>query len=62
MHESDRLWSQQEAAAWLGVSVRYLRDSGCPKILLPSHGTGRRDIVRYDPADVRGWANTLRVA
>ena len=58
----DRLWTQKEAAAWLGVSVRYLRDSGCPKILLPSHGGGQRDIVRYDPADVREWAKSRKVA
>lgn len=52
----DRLWNQREAAAYLGLSTRYLRDSNCPKILLPGNGRRGQHIVRYSPADVRAWA------
>lgn len=51
-----RLWKQREAATYLGVTARYLRDSSCPKILLPGNGTKGQPIVRYDPAEVREWA------
>jgi hypothetical protein len=57
----DRLWTQREAAAFLGVSTRYLRDSPCPKVLLPGTGSRGRAIVRYVPADVRSWALQRRV-
>ena len=59
----DRLWNQREAAHYLGVSARYLRDSDCPKVLLPGNGKKGQSLVRYDPADVREWAqrwNTRR--
>lgn len=51
----DRLWTQPEAAAYLGVSARYLRESGCPKVLLPGNGPKGQPIVRYRPADVDAW-------
>ena len=51
-----RLWKQSEAAAYLGVTTRYLRDSSCPKILLPGNGAKGHPVVRYDPAEVREWA------
>jgi hypothetical protein len=54
---ADRLWSQREAAYYLGVSARYLRDSDCPKVLLPGNGKAGHPIVRYDPADVKAWAS-----
>ena len=62
---TDRLWTQKEAAYFLGVSARYLRDSDCPKVLLPGNGAKGQPLVRYDPADVKAWAarwNTRRVA
>ena len=62
---SDRLWNQREAAYYLGVSARYLRESDCPKVLLPGNGKAGQPIVRYDPADVKTWVarwNTKRVA
>lgn len=52
----ERLWTQREAATFLAVTPRYLRDSDCPKILLPGHGPKGQPVVRYDPADVRAWA------
>ena len=57
----DRLWTQKEAAAFLAVTPRYLRDSTCPKILLPGNGRKRQPLVRYDPDEVRGWAHSRHV-
>lgn len=56
----ERLWTQQEAAAFLSVTPRYLRESNCPKILLPGNGKKGQPVVRYDPADVRAWARAWR--
>jgi hypothetical protein len=57
----DRYWTQPEAAAYLCVSAAYLRESTCPKVLLPPvRGTKR--LVRYCPADVEAWALRWRVA
>ena len=53
-----RLWAQREAAAWLGVTTRYLRDSSCPKLLLPGNGPKGQPLVRYDPDEVRAWARS----
>jgi len=58
--EVGRLWTQAEAAAYLHVSRRYLRASACPKILLPGTGTRGKPLIRYDPADVRTWAEQRR--
>jgi hypothetical protein len=51
----DSLWTQQQAAAALKVSPRYLRESSCPKVLLPGNGEKGQPLVRYDPAEVREW-------
>lgn len=50
------LWTQREAAAATRMCVRYLRDSDCPKVLLPSLKPGGRPSVRYDPEEVMAWA------
>jgi hypothetical protein len=55
------LWTQPEAAAYLNVSVAYLRASSCPKVLLPAV-RGRKPLVRYSPEDVRSWIDRWRVA
>jgi hypothetical protein len=44
----------KEAAEMLKVSVSYLRNSDCPKVLLPTQG--KRAIVRYNRVEVEGWA------
>jgi hypothetical protein len=44
----------REAAKMLRVSAGYLRNSDCPKLLLPTQG--KRAIVRYDRADLEAWA------
>jgi hypothetical protein len=51
----DRLWNQREAAQYLAVSARYLRESTCPKVLLPGNGAKGQPLGRYDPADVKAW-------
>ena len=57
---TDRLWTQNEAAYYLGVSARYLRDSDCPKVLLPGTGKKGQPLVRYEPAAVKSWAEAWR--
>jgi hypothetical protein len=53
---ADELLTQKEAALVLRVSTRYLRNSDCPKVLLPP-ARGRRPLVRYRRADVMAWAD-----
>jgi hypothetical protein len=57
---SDRLWTQREAAYYLGVSPRYLRESSCPKVLLPGNGEQGQPLVRYEAKQVREWAARRR--
>src|SRR4051812_43983087 len=49
---NDRLWSQKEAAAYIGRSTRWLRESTVPKVSLRGNGKGRRVGVRYEPEQV----------
>lgn len=49
------LWTQKEAADAMSLSERYLRDSDCPKVLLPSTKQGGRPMLRYDPEECRAW-------
>ena len=51
---TDGLWTSKQAAAYLQMSARWLRDSSVPKVLLP--GAGKRASVRYDPDEVKAWA------
>jgi hypothetical protein len=51
---SDRLWSDEQAATYLGMSPRWLKDSDVPKVRLP--GTGKRCTVKYDPNQVKAFA------
>ena len=43
------LWTVVEAAKYLGVSERYLRDSAVPKVRMGK-------LVRYFPAEVKEFA------
>lgn len=52
------LLTQKAAAKLLSVSVSYLRQSDCRKILLP--GRGRKSVLRYDPADLAEWIEHWR--
>jgi hypothetical protein len=52
------LWTQKQAAAFLRVSVRYLRSTGCPRVALPGNGLRGRRVVRYDPGAVKNWAQS----
>ena len=55
------LFSQQEAAAYLGVKVRYLRDevSIVPREL-PGHGEKKRPLIRYHRDDLDQWLRDLQ--
>ncbi len=55
MSDEPRLWTQKAAAAAMGVSIRYLRASDCPKVFLPSTRRGGRPLLRYDPEECRAW-------
>jgi hypothetical protein len=57
----DPLWTQKQAAGYLHVSTRYLRESSCPKVLLPGNGERGRALVRYEPATVRAWWQARQV-
>ena len=57
---SEPLWTQKETADFLRVSVRYLRDSNCPKLLLPSATGASKPLLRYDPEKVRAWAEARK--
>jgi hypothetical protein len=60
---TDRLLlRQKEAAAMLGVSVTYLRNSDCPKVRLPGNGPKGRDSVRYRPEDLKAWRDQWSTA
>ena len=49
------LWTADECAEYLNVSRRSLLNlPGLPRVELP--GRGERPIVRYNPDDVREWA------
>jgi hypothetical protein len=54
------LWTQEEAAAYLKVSPRFLRDSPCPKVTLPGNGKKGEPLIRYIPEDVMRWVETWR--
>lgn len=58
--ELDKLLTQREAAELLRVSTRYLRESACPKVLLPGTGSHGRSVVRYVRAEVLEWATGWR--
>lgn len=49
------LWTQKKAAEAMGVSLRYLRESTCPRVELPSNKPGGRPMLRYDPEVCRTW-------
>jgi hypothetical protein len=51
-----RLWTQKETASYLGVSVRYVRASSVPRLLLPGNGSSGKPLVRYDSVAVIAWA------
>jgi hypothetical protein len=58
---TEPLLTQKEAAAYLRVSVAYLRRSSCPKVLLPSSKLGGKPLVRYELADVKVWKEARRL-
>jgi hypothetical protein len=57
----DRLMTQRESAAYLDVSVSYLRASSCPKLLLPGTGPRGKPLVRYRLSDLDAWTGSYRL-
>ena len=55
----DRLWSAEDVAKFLGVSLSWVRKATA-RCELPSIHLGRR--VVYDPAEVRAFVDSRRVA
>lgn len=54
--------TQREVAMLLRVSVSYLRESSCPKHLLPGNGPRGRPLVRYLRDEVLAWASARSLA
>ena len=52
------LMRRKEAAQYLAVSLNWLRNSDCPKVLLPGQGPKGQSVVRYDPDDMDAWRET----
>ena len=50
-----QLLTAKEAAAQLGVSVSYIRNSDLPKVALPSGRGTKRAIVRVRQSDLDAW-------
>lgn len=50
-----------DIGAALGLSARWVRDSSCPALELPSTGRVRESFRRYVVADVQGWLARHRV-
>lgn len=51
--ETDRLWTIEDAAAYLRKSVGTLYQWRHRRTGPPSHKVGRH--IRYDPAEVQAW-------
>jgi hypothetical protein len=49
------LWTPQECADYLRVSLKTLRRVNVPRLKLPS-GRGERTLIRYQPEAVQRWA------
>jgi hypothetical protein len=59
---TEQVMTQKEAAAAAKVSAGYLRNSDCPKLLLPGQGRSQKPVVRYLRSDVEAWLANHRVA
>lgn len=54
------LLTKHGVAEMLGVSVRTVQNLKLPRVLLP--GRGDREIVRYDPAEVRAYIESRKTS
>ena len=52
-------WDEKAVATYLGVSVEFLQQDRVRTVRIPFVKIGRA--VRYDPADVRTFANSCKV-
>jgi hypothetical protein len=58
MTPDERLWTKRDVADYLGVNVRTVERMPIPRI--PIMVTGKRPVVRYDPAQVKAWVDKKR--
>ena len=58
--DARRLWTQKEAAAYLVMSTRWLRDSNVPKILIPGNGSKGKPAIRYEKGAIDEWLDAHR--
>jgi hypothetical protein len=54
----ERLWTKRDVAAYLGINVRSVERMPIPRI--PIMITGKRPVVRFDPAQVKAWIDARR--
>jgi len=57
-HEANGMWTAEDVAAYLNVSVSWVRHRVAAN-KLPHHRVGGW-IVRFDPAEIRAWASSRR--
>jgi hypothetical protein len=50
------LLSQKAAARLLGVSTSFLRQSSCPRVLVPGNGPVGKPLLRYSQTALLEWA------
>lgn len=58
MDGDERLWTKRDVAEYLGVNVRTVERMAIPRVSMRI--TGRRPVVRYDPAQVKEWVDARR--
>jgi excisionase family DNA binding protein len=57
---TERLWTVEDASAFLGVPVATLYQWRHHRTGPPAYKVGRH--LRYDPSEVRAWLTTTRAA
>lgn len=61
--EPGQLLTPKEASAYTRLSVGYLRNSACSKVVLPTgRGTKGKPIIRYRKCDLDAFVNHHRVS
>ena len=58
MSEAEPLWTKRDVAEYLGLNVRTVERLRIPRVSMQI--TGKRPVVRFDPAQVREWVNARR--
>lgn len=57
MTTDEQLWTKRQVAAFLGVSIRTVERMPLRRVPIPptGRGTGKKPIVRYEPATIRAY-------